>query len=274
MSDAPAAALDADQLAVGYEGQAIVSGLDVRLEPGELLALVGTNGSGKSTLLKTVTGLLQPVSGSISVFGEPPGAQPERVAYVSQFHRGGFVLPLCAQDVVAMGRYAARGLFGRFTAADRALVGQAMERLGISDLGPQAVVELSGGQQQRVYLAQALAHRADLLVLDEPTSGLDAGAREVYERAISDERARGASVLVATHDIGEAERATGVLLLAGRVVAQGAPATVLTAEHLLDAFGIGLRPVGGSVLAGEEPHAHAEGADTRGFRYPWGYHER
>jgi ABC-type Mn2+/Zn2+ transport system ATPase subunit len=251
-------AIDAERLAVGYDGRAVVSDLDVRLEAGDLLALVGTNGSGKSTLLKTVIGLLEPIDGSLSVWGRAPGSTPRRVAYVSQFRRTGFVLPLRTVDVVAMGRYAERGLFGRFTDSDRRSIEDAMTRLGIAELAGRAVAELSGGQRQRVYLAQALAHEADLLVLDEPTSGLDAGAREIYERVIAAERDRGVAILVATHDIGEAARATEVLLLAGRVVARGTPDEVLTAEHLLDAFGIGLRAVGGSVLAGEEPHAHGD----------------
>jgi ABC-type Mn2+/Zn2+ transport system ATPase subunit len=98
---------------------------------------------------------------------------------------------------------------------------------------------LSGGQQQRTYLAQALAHQADLLVLDEPTSGLDAGGRERYLKAIDDELNRGASVIVATHDIqDEAAICQQVMLLARKVVALGAPQQVLTPEALLETFGI------------------------------------
>jgi ABC-type Mn2+/Zn2+ transport system ATPase subunit len=98
---------------------------------------------------------------------------------------------------------------------------------------------MSGGQQQRTYLAQVLAHRADLLLLDEPTAGLDAGGRELYLHAINDEICRGASVVVATHDIREeAALCRQVMLLARRVVAFGPPKDVLTPEALLDAFGI------------------------------------
>jgi ABC-type Mn2+/Zn2+ transport system ATPase subunit len=248
--------VEAERLAVGYDGTTVVDELTFALEPGDELALIGTNGSGKSTLLRTIVGLLPPVSGGLRVGGMPERRRPTAVAYVGQSNQSDFVLPLRARDLVRMGRYAVRGLVGRFGPADEALVDEAMDRMGVAALASRPLRELSGGQRRRTYLAQALAHRAELLVLDEPTSGLDAAAREIYEVAIADERARGAAVVVATHDIGEAELASEVFLLAGRVVAQGPPPAVLTADHLLDAFGVGLRRVGEAVLAAEEPHAH------------------
>jgi len=97
---------------------------------------------------------------------------------------------------------------------------------------------LSGGQQQRTYIAQVLAHRADLLVLDEPTAGLDAAGQEIFMAAIRKEMARGAAVITATHDIREASTCDLVMLLARQVVKIGAPAEVLTPELLLQTFGI------------------------------------
>ena len=101
------------------------------------------------------------------------------------------------------------------------------------------LMSLSGGQQQRTYLAQVLAHQADLLVLDEPTAGLDAGGRELYLHAINDELCRGASIIMATHDIQEeASLCHQVMLLARKVVAIGPPDKVITPEALLETFGI------------------------------------
>jgi ABC-type Mn2+/Zn2+ transport system ATPase subunit len=263
VTGAAAPIVEADGLAVGYRGTAVVDELTFTVRPGDLLALVGTNGSGKSTLLRTIVGLLPPVDGGLRVVAGGAQQGAGAIAYVGQSHRSDFVLPLRSRDLVRMGRYAARGLLGRFSPEDDRLVDDAMARMDVTDLASRPLTELSGGQQQRTRLAQALAHRAELLVLDEPTAGLDAAARGTYERAVAEERARGAAVVVATHDIGEAERASEVLLLAGRVVAQGAPATVLVADNLLDAFGVGLRRVGDSVLAGEEPHAHHDHTDRR-----------
>jgi ABC-type Mn2+/Zn2+ transport system ATPase subunit len=237
----PTPAIEARGLAVGYEGRPVVADIDLQVRPRTSLALVGTNGSGKSTFLRTVVGLQPAVGGELTVLGARPGGAPVHLAYLGQHHASGFVLPLRAVDVVRMGRYPALGLFRRMRPEDRDLVGWAMEAMGVADLAGSPLRSLSGGQQQRIYLAQVLARRADLIVLDEPTSGLDAGGRERYLRAFAGELARGAAIVTATHDISEAVEYDQVLLLARRVVALGPGAEVLTADRLLDTFGIVLR---------------------------------
>lgn len=236
-------------LSVGHRGIPVVADIDLTVRRRSSVALVGTNGSGKSTLLRTLVGLLQPVSGDVLVIGEQPGRTPQRIAYLAQFHASGFILPLHAIEVVRMGRYPNLGLFRRMQREDHDLVTWAMETMGVADFARTPLRSLSGGQQQRVYLAQVLARRADLIVLDEPTSGLDAGGRERYLEAFAGELARGAAIVTATHDIAEAVEYDQVLLLAGRVVAMGPGAEVLTADRLLDTFGIVLR----------DPHAHHAG---------------
>jgi ABC-type Mn2+/Zn2+ transport system ATPase subunit len=247
-------------LAVGHRGRAVVDGIDLAVRGGTSVALVGTNGSGKSTLLRTIVGLLVPIAGELEVVGAAPGRAPQHVAYLGQFHPAGGLLPLRAADIVRMGRYPRRGLLGRLGPADHQAVRQAMARVAITDLADAPMRALSGGQQQRVYLAQALAREADLLVLDEPTAGLDAGSRERYLQLVQDEVDRGAAVLTATHDIGEALRCHQAVLLAKRVVASGRPAEVLTSERLLDAFGVALHAVPHAghtdLVEAEPPHGH------------------
>ncbi len=233
--------IEARGLAVGYDGRPVVEAIDLLVRPRTSLALVGTNGSGKSTLLRTLVGLLPAVHGELTVLGARAGGTPARLAYQSQFHASGFVLPLRAIDVVRMARYPELGLFGRMRAEDHELVAWALASMGAATIARMPLRSLSGGQQQRVYLAQVLARRADLIVLDEPTSGLDAGGRELYLRAFAAELARGAAIVTATHDIAEAIEYDQVLLLARRVVALGPGAEVLTADRLLDTFGIVLR---------------------------------
>ncbi len=236
-----ASVIAAHGLAVGYDGRPIVEGIDLEVRGRTSLALVGTNGSGKSTLLRTIVGLLPALGGELSVLGARPGGAPARLAYVGQFHASGFVLPLRAVDVVRMGRYPDLGLFGRMRSKDHDLVAAAMAKMGVAGLARSPLGSLSGGQQQRVYLAQALARRADLIVLDEPTAGLDAGGRELYLQTFAEELARGAAIVTATHDISEAVEYDQVMLLARRVVALGPGSEVLTADRLLDTFGILLR---------------------------------
>jgi ABC-type Mn2+/Zn2+ transport system ATPase subunit len=235
------AAIAARDLSVGYGGVPLVPGIDLVVPAHSSLALVGTNGSGKSTLLRTLVGLLPVVAGSLVVLGAPPGGAPRRLAYLGQFHASGFILPLRAVEVVRMARYPEHGLLGRLRPEDHDLVDWAMTTMGVADLARSALRSLSGGQQKRVYLAQALARRADLIVLDEPTSGLDAGGRELYLQALANELARGAAVVTATHDIAEAAEYDQALLLARRVVALGPGSEVLTADRLLETFGILVR---------------------------------
>ena len=226
-------------LTVGYPGEAIVTGINFTLPKGQAMALIGTNGSGKSTLLKSVVGLLPPLGGELTVFGSKPGGNARRIAYLGQFHNAGFILPLRAVDVVSMGRFPLHGLVGNMGEEDFTISVDAMRTMGVEKLAETPLRSLSGGQQQRVYLAQVLAHHADLLVMDEPTSGLDAGGRDLYLHAMNDELCRGASIIVATHDIQEeATLCQQVMLLARRVVAFGPPQQVLNSATLLETFGI------------------------------------
>lgn len=250
-------------VAIGYGGRPVIGALELELPPGRLLALVGTNGSGKSTLLRTLAGLLAPCAGTVSVLGASPGAAPARVAYLSQFHTNALLLPIRVAEVVRMGRFAGRGLLGRLTPADTAAVRAALARMGITDLADAPLRDLSGGQQQRAFIAQALARQADLLLLDEPAAGLDAAGRGLLDEALHAERERGAALVVATHDLGDAMRADLVLLVAGRVVGLGPPAGVLTRETLVETFGLAIRPLEGGVLVMDTGHGHGH-ADPHG----------
>jgi ABC-type Mn2+/Zn2+ transport system ATPase subunit len=229
----------AHDLDIGYKGETIVSRINFEVRPGEALALIGTNGSGKSTLLKTIVGLLPAIRGNLLTFGNRPGSNPQRIAYLGQFHASGFILPLQVVDVVRMGRFPSHGLWKRMNSTDKEIVLVSMRRMGIESLAESPLRSLSGGQQQRTYLAQVLAHQGDLLAMDEPTAGLDAGGREMFLEAIDLEKGRGASIIVATHDIKEeASMCNQVMLLARKVIALGPPEQVLTPERLLETFGI------------------------------------
>jgi ABC-type Mn2+/Zn2+ transport system ATPase subunit len=248
--------VEAAGLSVGYAGRSVLEGVATTVAPGTSLALVGPNGSGKSTLLRSLVGLLPVVAGRLVVLGGAPGSSPRELAYLSQFHTGDFVLPLRARDVVAMARYDPRRLLRRTTASDREAVDEALARMGVAHLADEPLRRLSGGQRQRVYLAQILARRARLLVVDEPTAGLDAGGRELFLAAMQAELRRGAGLVTATHDIQEAAGCTRVMLVAGRLVAEGPPDEVLTAEHLLATFGVALARVDGFSMVTETHHGH------------------
>ena len=248
----------AHDLDIGYQGEVIVPNVNFELACGQSLALVGINGSGKSTLLKTIVGLLPPIHGEIRVLGNLPGKSPHQLAYLSQFHSSGFILPLRVVDVVKMGRFPEKGLFGRITREDDEIVAASMRRMDVEELRDAPLRMLSGGQQQRVYMAQALARQADLIVLDEPTSSLDAAGRELVSRILEEERSRGAMIVVATHDIQLAAECSLAMLIAREVVATGPGREILTPEALLKTFGIVLLYQGQDKGVGivEREHGH------------------
>ena len=229
--------ISADHLCVGYGKRPVVEGVTLDMQPGELLVLIGTNGSGKSTLLKTLAGLIQPVHGDLHLLGEHAGQLPKRVAYLPQHPVSSHTLPLCVRDMVAMGRYAHLGLMQHASAHDRAIVEESMVRVGIEAQASQPIRDLSGGQQQRTHLAQVLARQAEVLLLDEPTAGLDINGRRLVADLVSAERARGVTVVLATHELSDAEHSTSVMLLAQRVVAVGPPDVALRDEYLRECFG-------------------------------------
>ena len=231
------ATISADHLCVGYGKHPVVEGVMLDMHPGGLLVLIGTNGSGKSTLLKTLAGLIHPVHGDLHVLGQHAGQLPTRVAYLPQHPVSSHTLPLQVRDVVTMGRFAHLGLFKRTSSTDRTIVSSAMRRTGIDEQANKPIRDLSGGQQQRTHLAQVLAREAEILLLDEPTAGLDINGRKLVAELIAAERARGVTVVMATHELADAEQATSVMLLAQRVVSMGPPQEALRDEYLRECFG-------------------------------------
>jgi len=242
-------ALEVRNLRFGYPLPAggsleVLRGLDLRLEHGELLALLGTNGSGKTTLLRVLAGTLRAASGSIELFGRPlaefsRGALARRVAVLPQSLElpGGFR----AGELVEMGRAPhAQRRFGP-SPADEEAVERALVDADALDLAHRRVEELSGGERQRVLVAMALAQEPDLLLLDEPTLHLDLAHQVALLNAIDRLRLRrGLAVVAVLHDLNLAAAFAPrvALLSAGVVVVDGDPASVLTTERVRETFGV------------------------------------
>jgi len=158
------------EAAVGYGRRPLLGAIALEVRAGDFLALVGPNGGGKTTVLRTLLGALPLLAGA----REQPG--PVRVGYVPQRDHVDAVWPFTAGEVVAMGRTPGLGPLRRPGPADRAAVGQALERVGIAELRKKPYAELSGGQRQRTLIARALAAEPELLAVDEPTNGMDPAA--------------------------------------------------------------------------------------------------
>lgn len=225
-------AVTAESVVLGYEDAVAVAQSTFVVPSGAITAIIGPNGSGKSTLLNAVAGLIEPLGGTLSV-----STPPNRVALVLQSTAVNESLPLSAREVVAMGRYTTSGFFRRYTADDRRAISTAMERAGVSDLQSKQIHTLSGGQRQRVFVAQGLAQDHDLLLLDEPFTGIDLPTARAIDDMIHQEKSQSRTIVISTHDLTEASHADHVLLLSGRVVAQGPPEEVITSANLLTAYG-------------------------------------
>lgn len=236
-------ALLAHQLAYAYRRHLVLQGVDLTLQPGEVVALLGANGAGKSTLLRLLLGLLAPDGGSVMLEDRPLDTWPRRevarrLAYVPQVHAAPF--PYAVEEVVLLGRLPAGGLFLPPTAVDRQIVAAALQHLSIAHLAARPYNELSGGERQLVLIARALAQEARLLIMDEPATGLDYGHQMrllAQLRRLADE---GYGVLFSTHHPEHTLLAADRVLLLrdGRIEAAGPPQQIINAAALQRLYGV------------------------------------
>lgn len=240
-SDANSAAIRARALTIGWQDP-VLTDVNFDIPNGFTTAVIGPNGSGKSTLLHAMAGLLEPMSGSLEVFGGSAVDAQRDMSYVMQSTPIPKGVPLTVREVVRMGRYSTAGWLRRLGPYDDQRVHEAMERLDVLNLAKRQIGQLSGGQRQRVAVAQGIAQDHRLLILDEPLAGLDLSSMGTIDRIIHDETKHGCTVVLTTHDLDEARAADYVLLVGqGRVVG-GRPDAVLTTERLRSAYGLGSHP--------------------------------
>ena len=185
---------------LGYDGHVIVRDLNMEIESGSYISVIGQNGSGKSTFIKTLLGLVRPVSGKIhkNLPSKGIGYLPQQTEMQKNF-------PATAMEVVLSGFLSQKKYRPFYTKKEKlAAMGQ-MKKLGILELSKTCYRELSGGQQQRVLLARALCASDHLLVLDEPVTGLDpAAAKELYRLLKNLNKEEGMAVLMVSHDLSNA----------------------------------------------------------------------
>ncbi len=212
---------------VSYSGRAVVRDVDLAVEPGEAVAVMGANGSGKSTLVKAIVGLVPLAAGAIELFGAPQRRFRawQRIGYVPQRTGAASGVPATAAEVVAQGRLSRRLIGLPPRRSDRAAVDRSLAEVGLADHAHCSVETLSGGQQQRVLIARALATDPDVLIMDEPTVGVDAATQAALAAVVADRVDAGCAVLLVTHELGPlTDRLDRAIVLAdGRVVHDGAP---------------------------------------------------
>ncbi|GAA4114834.1 ABC transporter ATP-binding protein [Nocardioides fonticola] len=245
-----------------------VRGLDLDLQPGEVVAFLGPNGAGKTTTIDMILGLSRPTTGEVEVFGMPPREAVARGLVAAVMQTGGLLKDLTVRETVA---YMA-SLF-----ADSRPVEAVLEEAGIADLAGRRVASCSGGEQQRLRFAMALLSDPALLLLDEPTTGMDVEGRRSFWSAIRRDAADGRTVLFATHYLEEADQYADriVLISGGRIVADGTGpqiralasgrvvrATLPGADPQVIAELAALDGVDGVDVRGDQVHLHARDSDA------------
>ena len=199
-----------------------------QIRPGEHWAILGANGAGKSTLLKLAVGDLQPAwGGKISYFDfstrTPLPKIKKRIGYISPELQASYRRPIRGLDVVGSGFHSSIGLHHRLSSSQKQRVDQLIEQFRATDFAGKTADQMSYGELAKTLLLRALVHGPELVICDEPFSGLDAAGRREFSAALDTAAQSGASLVVATHHVGDLpERMThGLLLQNGQIVIRG-----------------------------------------------------
>lgn len=234
-------ALLAKGVGVQLSGVEVLHDVDLTVEEGEVLAILGANGSGKSTLVRTMLGIIPVFSGHVEVFGKPVGSGTPwaDIGYVPQRLGAGSGVPVSVSEVVASGLLHGKTL--RAGRAAKAAVQTAMEAVHIEHLAQRTVTELSGGQQQRTLIARALVRKPRLLVLDEPIAGLDIPSHLALARTLKELNDAGTTLVFVLHELGAFRSLIDrtVMLRGGTIIHQTA-----------------FKPNGSEISAAELAHDH------------------
>jgi zinc transport system ATP-binding protein len=230
--------VEIEGLAVAFGGRRVLSGVDMTVEPGEILTIVGPNGSGKSTLLRAIVGAVRPDAGQVRI------APKLRIGYVPQSLTIDPTLPMTVARFMNLPRTVAR-----------AEASAALDEVDAGDLVDRQMSALSGGQFQRVLLARALLGTPQLLILDEATRGLDQRGSAAFYRKVEDVRtSHGCAVLMVSHELHVVMAASDrVICLNGHVCCEGAPEAVVQADAYRALFGTG---TGGALALYRHEHDH------------------
>ena len=238
------ARLRGEALTLAYGKKTIAESLNVTIPDGHFTAIIGPNGCGKSTLLRTLSRLMTPTHGHVYLDGE----EIQRYASKEVARRIGLLAQnattpsdISVQELVARGRYPHQPLFTRWRQEDEDAVQRAMQATGIVELANQSVDTLSGGQRQRAWIAMVLAQDTAIMLLDEPTTWLDISHQIDLLELLSDlNRERGFTLAAVLHDLNQACRyATHLIALReGKIVAEGAPQEIVTAELIEAVYGL------------------------------------
>jgi zinc transport system ATP-binding protein len=215
-----------------YNGTEVISNISLSVQKGDYLGIAGSNGSGKSTLIKNILGILQPLKGTINIFGQPLSSfrQWHKIGYLPQrINALNYHFPCTVEEIVQLG----------ITKRNHADMKNTLALMGIAHLSASLIGELSYGEQQRVMLARALIKKPDLLIFDEPTTALDPETRDIFYSLTDEMNRNGTTVVLVTHDTGVlGQYARNLLYLDKKVIFFGTFEDFCTSPDMTGFFGL------------------------------------
>ena len=232
-------AIQIDDLTVAYNYKPVLWDIDLVIPEGVLMAIVGPNGAGKSTLIKAVLDIIDPIAGSVTIFGKPYKKQRKLVAYVPQKGSVDWDFPTTALDVVMMVTYCSLGWIKRPGQQQKKAALEALEKVDMLSFKNRQISQLSGGQQQRIFLARALVQNASIYFMDEPFQGVDASTEIAIINILKELRKAGKTVVVVHHDLQTVpEYFDWVTFLNVKKIATGAVKDIFNDDNLTKTYGI------------------------------------
>ncbi|MFA6994911.1 MAG: metal ABC transporter ATP-binding protein [Patescibacteria group bacterium] len=197
--------IEVNHVFFSYGTNTVLIDVNLAIHRGDYLGIIGPNGAGKTTLFKIMLGLLTPKSGTVKLFGvDIRNFQDHlKVAYVPQKASNFDVnFPITVKEVVAMGRYAKKGLFHNLQAEDNKIIRNSLEQVKMQEYANVLIGELSGGEVQRVFIARALAGQPEVVFLDEPTAGIDQKSQDDFYGLLKElNQKMGLTLVLISHDI-------------------------------------------------------------------------
>jgi zinc/manganese transport system ATP-binding protein len=266
LTNTPLPVLEINQASLAFGDKNIWSNLNLSVEEGEFIAVIGANASGKTVLLKAILGQLELTSGSIDLFGEKVSRGNRAIGYIPQHRQPDSGIPLRAKDLLRLGLDGHRFGIPFPSKKTNQRVNEVLEAVGAKDIANTPIGQLSGGQLQRIRVAQAVIDKPKLILADEPLSALDLKQQSLVSELINSQREQnGSAVLFVTHDVNPIlDHIDRVLYLANGQFRIGTPDEVLRSDVLTKLYGRNVdvvRNQGRIAVLGSSDNAHHDHHD-------------
>ncbi|MDR9866657.1 metal ABC transporter ATP-binding protein [Lactococcus cremoris] len=226
-----------EHLNVFYSENKALTDVQLKLESGGIIGMIGPNGGGKSTLIKAILNII-PYSGKILIEGKESKKFLKNIAYVEQKSNIDLTFPITVKECVSLGTYTGLKLFQKVGSKEWLRVAQALEKVNLSEYADRQIGELSGGQFQRVLLARCLVQEADYIFLDEPFVGIDSVSEKIIMDILQDLKEQGKLILIVHHDLSKVKVYFDELIILNKeIIAYGKVKESFTHENLKKAYG-------------------------------------